>query len=163
MDLNQQPIDDNLRHEDLEPMDELDVTEVRRNISYTPKFSGNPAVRGTADGPEDEQNMYGNDAVSPNLGAEIEEMDDLDVLSNIEDLEEDPSLLEDEGSTLGEEFIIDDEETEIDEQHVNFDPEAVDIDNWGRTDQNRHMDKPLPSESEIDRQDTKGNRHKKEI
>jgi hypothetical protein len=35
----------------------------------------NPSARGTAEGPEDEENLYGNDPVGPNLGADLDDPD----------------------------------------------------------------------------------------
>lgn len=50
---------------------------------------GNPSAHGTAEGPEDEENMYGNDVTGPNLGADLSEeqppLDPADDLSTRKD------------------------------------------------------------------------------
>ena len=48
-----------------------------------------PSARGTAEGPEDEENMYGNDPVGPNLGADLsEETLELDLGTDLIEAEE---------------------------------------------------------------------------
>lgn len=73
--------------------DDLDKPDAGMNAPGT-SISGssvNPAARGTAEGPADEANMYGNDAVGPNLGLDLDDVGD-DNLMALEDMDLDEEM-----------------------------------------------------------------------
>lgn len=63
------------RNKTQQEIDEV-LEEREQRVGHEPQYGRhelNPSARGTAEGPEDEENQFGNDPVGPNLGEHLDD------------------------------------------------------------------------------------------